>query len=58
MNDIYIYRDYIGVIWGKYWGYIGIMVEKMETTIYCLCSAIFGASFFASGLAHRGLPKP
>ena len=28
-----LYRDYIGVILGLYWGYIGIMEKKMETTI-------------------------
>ena len=26
-------KDYIGVILGLYWGYIGVMDEKMETTI-------------------------
>ena len=26
-----IYRDYIGVILGIFWGYIGIMEKKMET---------------------------
>ena len=32
------YTDYIGVIQGLqdlYWGYIGIMEKKMETTIAC-----------------------
>ena len=31
------YRDYccyIGVIWGEYWDYIGIMEKKMEATLY------------------------
>ena len=27
------HRVYIGVILGIYWGYIGIMEKKMETTI-------------------------
>ena len=27
------YRGYIRVILGLYWGYIGIMENKMETTI-------------------------
>ena len=28
-----IYRDYIGVVLGLYWGYTGRMENKMETTI-------------------------
>ena len=27
------YKDYIGYILGLYWGYIGIMEKKLETTI-------------------------
>ena len=27
------YRDYIGITEDIYWGYIGIMENKMETTI-------------------------
>ena len=27
------YRDYIGIIYGSYKGYMGIMEKKMETTI-------------------------
>ena len=27
------YRDYVGYILGLYWGNIGIMEKKMETTI-------------------------
>ena len=27
------YRGYIGINYGLYWGYIGIMEKKMETTI-------------------------
>ena len=26
------YRNYIGIILGLYWGYIGIMEKKIETT--------------------------
>ena len=26
------YRNYMGIILGLYWGYIGIMEKKIETT--------------------------
>ena len=44
-----LYRDYIGVILGLYWGYIGIMEKKMETIImgrlwvyFAACRALVG----------------
>ena len=36
METTILYRDYIEAILGfLYWGYIGIMEKKMETTLVC-----------------------
>ena len=43
--------DYMGVIWGLYRGYIGIMERKMETTILCLEFRVWG---FMLGVLLRG----
>ena len=35
METIGIIRYILGYILGLYWGYIGIMEKKMETTLIC-----------------------
>ena len=57
------YTDYIGVIQGLqdlYWGYIGIMEKKMETTIACwgyirVILGLYGDNGKENGNYYNGL---